>query len=161
MGDTTTCLKCQLKTAMLGWGRQLWEVTWKTQRTRVQCCACMSFSSALIRVSRDMGIRFSQMFKGDILTNGAFPYKYGCLLRRKTSTWFSELLPCLLFLAINQPKIIVMLNRCILGWPILFQHSSQATNLHTGYCTNTAGTMVFGGCAVVQRHDNYDVIKQQ
>ena len=39
--------------------------------------------------------------------------------RKVTSTWFSELLPCLLFLKNHQPKISLMPKRCILEWYIL------------------------------------------
>ena len=51
----------------------------------------------------------------DTLTNGDFSYECKYLLQRVTSAWFSDLLPCLLFLKINQPKIINMPKGNILG----------------------------------------------
>lgn len=52
-----------------------------------------------------------------------------CPQRRITSTWFSELLLCLLFLKNNQLKIIFMPKRCIWGG-IFYQPSRLPSSLH-------------------------------
>ena len=46
------------------------------------------------------------------------------LYRKVTSAWFSELLPCLLFLKNHQPKISLMPKGCILEWYVLLLFSA-------------------------------------
>ena len=54
------------------------------------------------------------------LTNGDFSYKCKFPYKWVTSTRFSELSLCLLFLKINEPRIILIPKRHIFRWQILF-----------------------------------------
>lgn len=80
--------------------------------------------SPLVRFSCDLELYFSSWCReGDTLTNGDFLYKCQFLLQKgnfpTSSTLFSELLQCLLFLKNNWLIVIIMPKRYILGWNIL------------------------------------------
>lgn len=53
--------------------------------------------------------------KGNTIPKGDFPYKCECPLYRGTYTWLSVLLPHLLFVYVNQPKIIHIPKTHVLG----------------------------------------------
>lgn len=74
----------------------------------------------LIRIFKDLiNPPFPSIERKTHLQMEAFLINVKVCYRRATSTWFSEPFLCLLFLKSNQPKLIFMLKRHILGWQIL------------------------------------------
>ena len=63
--------------------------------------------------------------EGDTLQMEISLISVNVCFRRVTSTRFSEILPCLVFIQSNQPKIILMPKRHVLRWQILFPFTSE------------------------------------
>lgn len=89
----------------------------KHSKTKVRFYADLPLPAALIRVSRNSAF-FTWYREGDPLQMEILVINVNVSYRKVTSAWFSELLPCLLFLKNHQPKITLMPKRCI--WSGIF-----------------------------------------
>ena len=79
-------------------------------------------SAALLRVSRDKVIPLFRGTQRETPLQMEISLTDKCLLT-KGNFYFSDFLSCLQHFKSNQPKIILLPKRCILGWPILVPHS--------------------------------------
>lgn len=96
-------------------GSQFWDFNRKSMVSKIKVVYSFKSLPSPLMSSRGLESSFFAGTERGTLTNGDLSYKYKFAYKRITSTQFSELLSCLLFLKNNQFKLMKMPKRHIWG----------------------------------------------